>query len=154
MNLTVFEIGMTLSVAAASVVLVAWFARHAASASEKRMMHMLTCAGVDSRFCGDDDAWAIMQIARGRCSTCRSEDLCQRWLAGKVRGDNHFCANAQVFRILKRVTRRVAASTRPARQLPAATLTSGARNVLRPGVGYNASVLLSPSIHSPIAAVL
>jgi hypothetical protein len=155
MNLPVFEIGVTISAIAAGVALVAWFTRHAASASEKRMMHMLTCSGVEPSFGGHDDAWAIMQVARGRCSTCRSEDLCERWLAGKVEGDNNFCANVQMFRILKRITRRVAASTtRPDRQFPGATLPPAGRHVLRPGVSRDASRLLSPSIHSPIAAVL
>jgi hypothetical protein len=154
MNPTVFEIGATLSMVAAGVALAAWFSKRAASASEKRMMHMLTCAGVDSRFCGQDDAWAIMQVARGRCSTCRSEDLCERWLAGKVEGDNDFCANTQIFRILKRITRRIAGSARSAHPAPATTFAPGARDVVRTAAGRDAAVLLSPSIHSPIAAVL
>jgi len=41
---------------------------------------------------------AIPQEARSRCRTCASEDLCERWLAGGVEGDNRFCENARMFR--------------------------------------------------------
>jgi hypothetical protein len=71
-----------------------------------------------------------------------------------VEGDNSFCQNTKMFRILKRVTRRIAASTRPGHPAQATTLTPGARNVARAGAGRDPSILLSPSINSPIAAVL
>ena len=154
MDPAVFEIGVALFVAAVGVALVVWFSRHAASASEKRMVHMLVRAGVDSRFSGHDDTWPILQVARGRCSGCRSEDLCDRWLAGKVEGDNSFCQNTQIFRILKRITGRIAVSTPSGTPAQAMTLTPGARSVVRAGAGRDASLLLSPSIHSPIAALL
>jgi hypothetical protein len=154
MNPTLFEIGVAIFMVAVSVALVVWFSRHAAAASEKRMMHMLTCAGVDPRFSGHDDTWAILQVARGRCSRCRSEDLCDRWLARNVQGDNSFCPNAQISRILKRITRRIAAPTRSGHHAQATTLTLGACNVVRTGVGRDASIRLSPSINSPISAVL
>lgn len=154
MNPALFELGVAIFMVAVSVALVVWFSRHAASASEERMMRMLTCAGVDSRFSGHDDTWAILQVARGRCSRCRSEDLCDRWLAGNVKGDNSFCHNAQIFRILRRITRRIAASTCSGHPAQATTLMLGARNVAGTGDGRDPSLRLSPSINSPIAAVL
>jgi uncharacterized protein DUF6455 len=154
MNPTLLEIGGAVFAAAMSVALVVWFSRHAASHSEKRMMHMLMCAGVDPGFSGHDDTWPILQVARGRCGRCRAGDMCDRWLAGKVEGDNSFCYNAQIFRILKRITRRIAASTRSGQPDQATTLTPGTRNVLRTGIGHDASIRLYPSINSPISAVL
>lgn len=108
MNPTLFEIGVVIFTVAASVALVTWFFRHMAAASEKRMMHMLTRASVDPEVTRHDDIWAILHVARGRCSRCRSEDLCDRWLAGKVESDNSFCPNAQIFRRLTRTTGRFA----------------------------------------------
>ena len=154
MNPTLLELGAAVFAAAASVALVVRFSRHAASHSEKRMMHMLMRAGVDPGFSGHDDTWPILQVARGRCGRCRAGDLCDRWLAGKVEGDNSFCRNTQIFRILKRITKRIAASTRSGRAAQAATLTPGARSVVRTGAGRDASIRLCPSIDSPISAVL
>ena len=98
MNPTLFEIGVALSMVAVSVALVVWFSRSVAAASDRRMMHMLTRAGVDRGVAGHGDSEAVLQDARRRCGGCRFEDLCDRWLAGKVEGDNSFCPNAQIFR--------------------------------------------------------
>jgi len=108
MNPTLFEIGAAIFMVAVSVALVVWFYRHVAAASEGRMMHMLTRAGVDPEIARQGDIEAITQDVRSRCVRCRSEDLCDRWLAGKVEGDNSFCPNAQIFRMLNRTTGRVA----------------------------------------------
>lgn len=154
MNPTLFETGMAIFMVAFIVALVVWFFRHAAAASEKRLMHMLTRAGVDLEFSRHDDTWAILQVARVRCSGCRFEDLCDRRLAANVEGDNSFCPNAQIFRILKRITRRIAASTYSVHHARATTLTLATRNVVRTGVDRDASIRLTPSINSPISAVL
>jgi hypothetical protein len=155
MNPTLFEIGVVVFILAVSVAaLVVWFLRHAAASSEKRMTHMLTRASVDPEFSGHDDIWAILHVARGRCSACRSEKLCDRWLAGNVGGDNSFCPNAQILRILERITRRVPASICSGHHAQATTLTLDARNVVRTGVDRDPSIRLTPSINSPISAVL
>jgi hypothetical protein len=108
MNPTLFEIGVAIIMLAVSVALVVWFSRYLAAASGRRMMHMLTRAGVDPEVARHGDTEAIIQDVRRRCQRCRSEDLCDRWLAGKVEGDNSFCPNAQIFRILTRTTGRIA----------------------------------------------
>mgnify|MGYP001571240568 CR=1 FL=1 len=108
MNPTLFEIGVAIVMVAVSVALVVWFSRYMAAASERRMLHMLSRAGVDPEVARQADAEAIIQDVRSRCRRCRSEDLCDRWLAGKVEGDNSFCPNAQIFRILTRTTGRIA----------------------------------------------
>jgi len=154
MNPTLFEIGVAIFMVAVSVALVVWFFRHVAAASENRMMHMLARARVDPEVTRDDDTWAILQVARVRCSKCRSEALCDRWLAGRVEGDNSFCPNAQVFRMFKRTTGRIAASIYSRYYAQATTLTPGARNVVSTDVDRDASIRLTPSINSQISAVL
>ena len=106
MNPTLFEIGVAILMVAASVALVVWISRYLAAASGRRMMRMLTCAGVDPEVARRGDSEAIKQDVRSRCRRCRSEDLCDRWLAGNVAGDNSFCPNAEIFRILARTTAR------------------------------------------------
>ncbi|MBI4207752.1 MAG: hypothetical protein HY527_22250 [Betaproteobacteria bacterium] len=104
MNPTLFEIGVAIIMVAVSIALVVWFSRYMAAASGRRMMHMLTRAGVDPEVAKHGDTEAIIQDVRSRCRRCRFEDLCDRWLAGKVEGDNSFCPNAQIFRSLTRTT--------------------------------------------------
>ena len=108
MNPTLFEIGAAIIMVAVSIALIVWFSRYLAAASGRRMMHMLTRAGVDPEIARQGDPEAIIQDVRSRCRKCRSEDLCDRWLAGKVEGDNDFCPNAQIFRSLTRTTARIA----------------------------------------------
>jgi hypothetical protein len=104
MNPTLVEIGVAISMVAVSVALVVWFSRYVATASDRRMMHMLTRAGVDPEVARHGDTEAILEDVRRRCGRCRFEGLCDRWLAGKVEGDNSFCPNAQIFRTLRRTS--------------------------------------------------
>jgi hypothetical protein len=108
MNPTLFEFGVAMFMVAVSVALIVWFSRSMAAASGRRLLHMLTRAGVDLEVAKQDDTKAIIQDARRRCLRCRSEDLCDRWLAGKVEGGYSFCPNAQIFRTLTRNTARSA----------------------------------------------
>ena len=108
MSPTLFEIGVALFMVAVSVALIGWFARSLASASGRRTMHMLTRAGVDPEVARRGDAEALMQDVQRRCRRCMAEDLCDRWLAGKVDGDETFCPNAQLFRLLRRASARSA----------------------------------------------
>ena len=103
---TLFEIGVAMLMVAVSIALVVWLSRDMAAVSGRRMMNMLAHAGVNPEVarCGD----AIMRDVRSRCRGCRSEDLCDRWLAGRVEGDNGFCPNAQIFRSLTGTTGRIA----------------------------------------------
>ena len=103
---TLFEIGAAIFMVAVSIALVAWFFRDMAAVSVRRMTSMLAHAGMDPEGASHGDTGAVMRDVRSRCRRCRSEDLCDRWLAGGVEGDNGFCPNAQIFRELTR--RRVA----------------------------------------------
>lgn len=55
----------------------------------------------------DPQSMAIGKEVRRRCRRCLREDLCERWLAGEVEGDNNFCPNAQTFDALKEDSERV-----------------------------------------------
>ena len=104
MNPTLLEIGVAIFMVAAIVALFVWLSRNVADVSGKRMTQMLTRAGVDPEVVGRGDTEAIIQDVRSRCGKCMSEDLCDRWLAGKVEGDNGFCPNAPIFRMLSKTT--------------------------------------------------
>jgi hypothetical protein len=106
MNPTLFQIGVALLMLAVGVALIVWFSRYVAAASGRRMVRMLARAGVDPEVARRGDTEAIMRDVRSRCGRCRSEDLCDRWLAGKVEGDNDFCPNAQIFRSLMKTAGR------------------------------------------------
>jgi len=105
---TLFEIGVAIFMVAVSVTLIAWFFQYLGVASGRRMTQMLTRAGVDPEVATQGDTGAIIQDARSRCKRCRSEDLCDRWLDGKVAGDNSFCPNAPLFRTLTMTAGRIA----------------------------------------------
>ncbi len=82
------------------VALLVWFARYLGASSERRMMRMLMRAGVDPDIAARGDKEAIIEDIRSRCRKCQAEDLCERWLAGKIEGKNTFCPNAQIFSAL------------------------------------------------------
>ncbi len=94
-GLAIFMVGVTLA-------LIVWFRSSQAAASGRRMMGMMTRVGLDpgAAMFGDPRLVAIRNEARRRCLRCPREDLCDRWLAGKIEGGNSFCANAQIFPIL------------------------------------------------------
>lgn len=108
MNPTLFEIVVATIMVAVSVAMVVSFSRYMAAGSEARMMRMLARAGGDPEATRRAGAEALLRDVRSRCRSCPSEDLCDRWLAGKVEGANSFCPNAQMFRRLTGATGRIA----------------------------------------------
>ncbi len=103
-----FEINVAIVMVAVTVVIFVWFQRSEAAASAMRMMRMMARVGLDLGISthGDSRSKAIMKEARCRCGRCPVEDLCDRWLAGKVEGGNTFCPNARTFRSLTGITGR------------------------------------------------
>jgi hypothetical protein len=99
-----FEINVAIILVIVAAALVAWFLKYKASSSEKRMMLMLQCAGLDPEIATQADIKTIISEVRRHCRKCQSEDVCQRWLAGIEEGGNIFCPNAQVFEELKRAS--------------------------------------------------
>ncbi len=100
---------MTPTMISAAIIMVAvgiasivWLHGYRVAASTRRMKGMMTRVGLDFGTATLDDprTKAIMKETRRRCMKCPREDFCDRWLAGKVKGDNSFCRNAQTFRNL------------------------------------------------------
>ncbi len=97
-----FEINVAIILVAVTVTMFVWLQRNLVAASARRMMGMMTRAGLDPVVAteGDRRTKAVMKEARRRCRNCMREGLCERWLAGNVEGSNSFCPNARVFRAL------------------------------------------------------
>lgn len=108
MNPTSFEIGVAVVMVTVSIGLIVWFSRYLVATSRKRMMHMLARVGVDPEVAKHRDTQAIMKDVQSRCLRCPSEGLCDRWLAGKVEGDDSFCPNAKLFRTWTNTAERIA----------------------------------------------
>ncbi len=96
------QISVAIVMVAVAVASIVWLQTSEAAASARRMMGMMTRVGLGAETArlGDPRTMAIRKEARRRCRRCPRGDLCDRWLAGKVEGDNAFCPNAQTFRVL------------------------------------------------------
>lgn len=94
------DILIALILVVTAICLVAMFLRYKADSSERRMRSMLERCGLDPALIAQGDTHAIMREVRRRCRTCQTEDVCERWLAGKETGENSFCPNAATFEIL------------------------------------------------------
>jgi len=111
MNPTLFQIGAAIVMVAVSVAILVLFLRYLRATSERRLTRMLKHAGVDPEIAAQGDKETIFKDVRSRCRKCRSEDLCERWLAGEVGGDNAFCPNARIFSVLTRTTSHLTKAT-------------------------------------------
>ena len=100
MNPSLFQLTLAIFMVAVSGSLVVWFWRYRAADSQRRMTQMLTRAGVAPEVISRGDVQAIIKAIRSRCRACSSEGVCERWLAGKIEGENDFCPNAEIFRSL------------------------------------------------------
>ncbi len=78
-----------------TAILVVWFLSMLASRSQSRMYRMMERVGVFPR--SDKRTGLDMKAVRTRCRRCPAEDVCERWLAGEIEGNNGFCPNAGVF---------------------------------------------------------
>ncbi len=87
-----------------AIVLVVAYRAYLAANSERRMRSMLVSVGLDPELADSAEIPTIMKEVRDRCRQCTSEDLCEHWLEGEVPGDNAFCPNHRVFRILGKYT--------------------------------------------------
>ena len=68
------------------------------------MRAMLVSVGLDPELANSEEIPTIMKEVRDRCRQCSSETVCDHWLDGQVPGDNAFCPNHRVFRILGKYT--------------------------------------------------
>ena len=99
MNTTFFDIGVTTVFVGVTAILIFLFRRRLRFDSTRRMYRMMARVGVYPRRFSSlyEGADLDMQAVRTRCRMCPAEDRCERWLAGKIEGDNGFCPNAKVF---------------------------------------------------------
>lgn len=65
--------------------------------SERRLRAMMAWARVDPALAGAEASKPRLMQLRRRCRRCPSEGVCERWLAGELRGGNEFCPNAKVL---------------------------------------------------------
>ncbi|MBT4888583.1 MAG: hypothetical protein HON65_03405 [Rhodospirillales bacterium] len=100
MDQTPFNLALAIGMVMMIAVLFGWARRTGTTASVRRMMNMMARVRVDPRVSTDTDpdVMYLMKNARRRCVKCPSEGLCEKWLAGEVKGANTFCANASLFK--------------------------------------------------------
>jgi len=101
MTTTLTQFLVAIATIGAAIAFVFLFRHYLAANSERRMRAMLEDVGVDPEVASLSGIETIMFEVRKRCRSCKSESLCERWLAGEEPGDNDFCPNAGVFDILK-----------------------------------------------------
>ena len=105
MNPSSYEVAVAITLAIAAIALVAWFLYYKASGTERRMKGMMLRVGIDPEIVPEVDKKRVFKGIRRRCGKCQTEDICERWLANKIQGDNEFCPNAKIFDIIsERVT--------------------------------------------------
>jgi hypothetical protein len=109
MNPTMSDITIAIVLVGVNVALFVWFRRSVAADSARRMMGMMKRLGLEAGIAATDDprTEAILKETRRRCRRCPREDFCNWWLAGKVKGDNTFCPNAQAFGSLAKTSGRM-----------------------------------------------
>ena len=105
MDPILFEAYLPVFAILTGIVLAVALLSHFRDASAKRMTRMMERVGLDPRIAtrtypqtlSYPQTEATMKQVRKRCRGCQSEDLCERWLVGAVKGENSFCPNAQTF---------------------------------------------------------
>ena len=95
MNITVSDWQIAFLLILITAILVVSFRGWLSSKSQSRMYRMMARVRILPR--SDKRAGLDMQEVRARCRRCPAEDVCERWLAGEIEGDNGFCPNADVF---------------------------------------------------------
>ncbi len=95
-------ISVAILMVAVNVAIFVWLRGSEFAASSVRVTGMMMRVGLrpGTATLGDAQAVAIMEATRRRFRRCPREDLCDRWLAGEVKGSNSFCPNAQRFDVL------------------------------------------------------
>jgi hypothetical protein len=99
--MTIFEISIVIILVVLAAVFVSVFLKYKAAGSERRMIRMMKRVGLNPEIASQGDTETIVREIRRRCRKCQAEDPCEQWLEGKFEGDNSFCPNAPIFKILK-----------------------------------------------------
>ena len=99
--MTIFEISIAIILVVLAAALVSVFLKYKAAGSERRMMRMMKRVGLNPEIARQGDTETIVREIRRQCRKCQAEDPCEQWLEGEIEGDNAFCPNTPVFKILK-----------------------------------------------------
>jgi hypothetical protein len=91
-NLLQLIVGVAM--AALALFLVWRLVEYKRAGSERRLQAMLAWARVDPVLAAAEPSKPFMKQLRRRCRRCAAEGVCERWLAGELRGGNEFCPNA------------------------------------------------------------
>lgn len=99
MNTTLSDIGTAILLVVVATALFVGFCRKLEAASRSRLRRMMAHYGLDLDKLANFDAGTglDMHAVRSRCRRCPVENVCERWLAGEIAGDNAFCPNAKIF---------------------------------------------------------
>lgn len=103
-SMTLTAVGV--SMIGVALILVIAIRAYMAATSERRLTSMLERVGVDPMLAANGDNAQILREIRQRCHTCATEDVCERWLTGEVKGANDFCPNINVFATLRETAAR------------------------------------------------
>ncbi len=76
-----------------------WLHSSETAGSNRRRAAMMKRLGFEPKLVSTDDpkTRAIGKMVARRCRKCSTEDVCEHWLDGEVKGDNWFCPNADTF---------------------------------------------------------
>jgi hypothetical protein len=97
---------MGISMIGVALILVFAIRAYMTATSERRLISMLERVGIDPVLAATADNAQIIREIRQRCHTCATEDVCERWLSGEVKGANDFCPNVSVFATLRETAAR------------------------------------------------
>jgi hypothetical protein len=82
------------AMAALALFLVWRLVEYKRAGSDRRLRAMMAWVHVDPALAAAEASKPLMKELRRRCRRCQSEGVCERWLAGELRGGNEFCPNA------------------------------------------------------------
>lgn len=99
-----FQLIVAAALAALALFLVWRFVEYRRAGSERRLQSMLDWSGVSPATACAESSGVVMADVRRRCRRCQVEGVCERWLAGELKGGNEFCPNAAALATLARNT--------------------------------------------------
>lgn len=99
MTPNLFQIFVAAAMTALALFLVWRYVQYKRAGSDRRLAAMLVWAGVSPAVTAGESN-AVMKNLRRRCRRCQKEGVCERWLAGELRGGNEFCPNAPTMAAL------------------------------------------------------
>jgi len=104
MNLSLIQIFSVTAMVVVTFVLIFAYRSYLAANSERRMLSMIESIGLDPAIASSSDLETIMGEVRRRCRSCKSEDVCERWLTCSEKDDNDFCPNSKAFEVLQKLS--------------------------------------------------